>query len=86
MKASPAVDVRIEQLVLTGLDADAGERTGASLRQELERLVSGGDDRWPVARDDLAFVRTGALELRPRGSPEANGREIARAVYRRLAR
>ncbi len=85
MSDRPAIDVRVEQLVLTGLDAAAGERIGASLRGELERIVSAGD-RWPAATGDLAFVRAGAVEL-PRGSSaEVVGREIARAVYDGLAR
>lgn len=83
MSARGPVEVRIDQLVLTGFGAGAGERIGRSLRGELERLVGGGE-RWPAISNDRSFVRAGAIELAPGATAEATGRQIARAVYEEL--
>lgn len=84
MRSPATMRMHVEQLVLTGWDARAGERIGQALRGELERLVAGGAG-WTVAGSDPPVVHGAAIELSPDATAEATGREIARAVYEGLS-
>ena len=84
MRAS-AVEVRIAQLVLRGIDVRAGERLGHALRDELQRLVSEGES-WRSPPEDATLVQAPGVELAASRSPELAGRDIARSVYEGLGR
>jgi hypothetical protein len=79
------VEVRVDELLLVGFPPVQRHRIGEAAQRELGRLVTASDATWPAAGGDLAVLTAGSFRLRPGASPEAAGREIGRAVYRRLS-
>ncbi|WP_328609092.1 hypothetical protein OG943_08205 [Amycolatopsis sp. NBC_00345] len=79
------VEVRIDRVVLDGLDLPPGQARvlGAALEAELARLFTASrPDAWP----ESARVRRAALRLPEDGTAVALGQDIARAIHNGLGR
>ncbi len=80
-----SVTVRIDRLVLDGLDLAPGhpQRLRTSLESELARLLA-LPKASGMAGGATPHLRTHDVPMRRDVSPEAIGRHVARAVHRRL--
>jgi hypothetical protein len=74
------VELRIDQLVLEGVDRADAPAVAAAVERELGRLLT-AEAVWgsSVSRDR---IDAGAIDLPGRGSPELLGARIALAVHR----
>ena len=74
------VELRIDQLVLEGVERADAPAIAAALERELGRLLA-AEPGWGsgVSRDR---IDAGAIDLPGRGSPELLGARIAQAVHR----
>lgn len=76
------IDLHIEHLVLHGFAQGDRHRIGAAVKQELVRLMTGRGLPESLARGGaIPQLDGGAVTITPSARPEANGAEIARAVY-----
>jgi len=74
--------VRIDSLVLDGLDVDAAAPVARALRERLARaLVAEG---LGGQLDSVGHIDAGAIEVSPGDSPSTIGSRIALAVHRGL--
>jgi hypothetical protein len=81
-----SVDLRIDELRLTGFPPGDRERIGAALAGELTRLLAEHGLPPGLARGgSIAAVDGGAFRLAPGARPEWIGIQIAGAVYRQLS-
>ena len=87
MTPRPAIDLRIDELVLEGFAPDARLRVGAAVERELSRLLAEAPLSRSVARHDgAAHLDGGAFDAPPGASPEQVGAAVARAVHGGLSR
>jgi hypothetical protein len=79
------VELRIERLVLEGLDVTAGSRreVRAAVQDSLTRLLRDGRLSDQIARGG-AIGALRAADIQLGGGPAELGEEIGRALYRRI--
>jgi hypothetical protein len=82
MSARPAIHFHIERLVLDGFAPGDRHKIGEAVRQELTRLFT-DEGASPVLAKSAAIVRLdgGTFQMTSAPRPEANGAQIARAVF-----
>ena len=78
------VELRIDHLVLEGVERADAPAVAAAVERELGRLLT-AEQGWGsgVSRDR---IDAGAIDLPDRGPPELLGARIARAVHRGMTR
>ena len=82
----PAIELRIEELVLHGFAPGDRHRVGAAVERELARLLAErGLPPGLVRGADLSRLDGGSFAVAPGAGAEAIGARVARAVYGRLA-
>lgn len=80
------VEIRIEELALTGLPPADPERLGSAIQDHLARLIGERGVPPSMSRDGVvAEVSGGTLDLRAGASAEEIGSQVARAVYEGLS-
>ena len=75
----PRVELRIDELVLEGVERADAPAVAAAVERELGRLLANRRD-WG-AGESRDRVDAGTIEMPSRGSPEVLGARIARAVH-----
>jgi hypothetical protein len=75
-----AIEVRIEELALTGFGERDRDRVGEALRVELTRLLTHAGPPAPRSGDVLSL----SYDADPGASPERIGRAAARSIARGL--
>jgi hypothetical protein len=78
------VELRIDQLVLEGVERADAPAVAAAVERELGRLLTAERGWGSDQRRDR--IDAGAIDLPGRGSPELLGARIARAVHRGIMR
>jgi hypothetical protein len=87
MNRRPAIDLRIDELVLHGFEPGQRGRIGASVEAELGRLLASPEAAARLGGgSELARVDAGAIDVAADGAPRAVGAAVARAVYGGLVR
>jgi hypothetical protein len=85
----PEIRLQIDELVLEGFDARHSARIAAALEAELSRLLNEegaaqairhAAQAWNASDAESGMV-AGPIQLSPRHSPEAIGRQAAQAIY-----
>jgi len=81
------IDVRIERLVVHGLEVEPrhAARIHAGIRDELARLLEGDVSLRGVSDGAVPSMNAPALRLPPTTGPEAIGRAIAMSVHSLLS-
>jgi hypothetical protein len=86
MKA-PAIEVRIDELVLEGFSPADRLRIGVAVERELSRLLRApGTAERLIAGGDRPVVAGGTFAPPPGGTPVGLGASVARAVHAGLTR
>lgn len=82
---SPAVELRIDALVLQGVPRSHAARVGEAFERELTRLL---EERGvpPAGANGMVAGGPALVKTSPEGSPEALGAELAGAIHGRLGR
>lgn len=77
------VNLRIERLVLDGIDLEPAHRPllQAALEAELGRLIAEGGVGGLAAGGAVPALKAGGFEMSGDGNPSQLGRQIAGAVY-----
>jgi hypothetical protein len=82
---SPAIELRIEELVLHGFAANDRFRIGAAIEQELRRLIVAGTPAGlPDKSVELDRLDAGAFQLQSNPSPRTVGHRVAQHVFAQL--
>jgi len=86
-KGAPALEVRIDALVLDGFGPGNGGRIAAAFEEALARLFAQRGVPAAVARGGtLPRLEAGSFTVRPGDRPAAIGARVAMVVYEGLSR
>ena len=87
IKASRAVEVHIEELVLHGFAPGDRYAIAEAVQHELAQLI--GEGQLPVSHGNpvaLAQIDAGAFQVKAGSKPASSGTQIARSVFRSMRR
>jgi hypothetical protein len=79
------VDLDIDELILHGVPAAAGDSVGAAVRQELARLLAQAGVPPSLGRAGAASeIRARAIDVQPGTPPRLLGQQLAASIYQSL--